>query len=288
MDLIIYGFINSIILVLMSIGFSLAYGVSRIPNFAHGALYVFCVCLTWILVNKFWMNYFFVIVIAVISTTILGALIYLLVLQKVRGMPFSEVMASFAIGIAILEALRLLGFRGPQYSLPKFLEGTIFIFGVPVDMQRVLIILTGCILLILIYLFIHHTKIGLALMAIAQDEPAALMLGIDCDVYAAISLGVGSALVGIGAILIVPLGIINIETGYEVLIFALAVCIIGGLGSLTGTIIASFILGFLQILTVEYLAPTYQLVVAMAAIIIILIFKPSGLFGTQKALEERV
>ena len=288
MDLIIYGFINSIILMLFSIGFSLAYGVSRIPNFAHGALYVFCACLTWILLNKLGMNYYFALVVAILATAVLGTLIYLLVLQRVRGMPFSELMASFAIGIAILGILRISGFRGPQYSLPKFIKKTIFIFGVPVDMQRILIILIGIALLILLYIFIHYTKIGLALRAIAQDEPAALMLGIDIDICGALSLGIGALLVAIAAVLIIPLGIINIETGYEVLIFALAVCIIGGLGSLIGTVVASFILGYLQILTVEFLNPTYQLIVALSAIILILLFKPSGFFGKQKELEERV
>jgi branched-chain amino acid transport system permease protein len=129
---------------------------------------------------------------------------------------------------------------------------------------------------------------GLSLKAIAQDEPAALMLGIDADIAATIALAIGSALVGLAAAVIIPLGTISVETGYEVLIFALAVCIVGGLGSWLGAVVASFILGYAQILTVRYLAPHYQIVVAMLAIILILIFRPSGLFGSQKELEERV
>jgi branched-chain amino acid transport system permease protein len=146
----------------------------------------------------------------------------------------------------------------------------------------------GILLVFVLWVFTHYTKVGLGLRAIAQDEPAGLMLGIDCDLAATLALAIGSALVGIAAVVIIPLGTITVETGYEVLIFALAVCIVGGLGSWLGAVIASFVLGYAQILTVRYLAPHYQMVVAMIAIILILILRPSGLFGTQKELEERV
>ena len=288
MDLIVYGFINSIHLTLIAIGFAVAYGVSRVPNFAHGALYVLCACLTWLFLNRLGVNYAVAILMALGATTISGVLIFQLVLKRVRGMPFSEIMASFAVGMAIMEAFRLAGFRGPQYSLPKFVEGVVEIFGVPVDWQRIVIIGAGIVLVSIIWAFTHYTRIGLGLRAIAQDEPAALMLGINCDLAATIALGIGSFLVGMAAVLIVPLGTITIETGHEVLIFALAVCIVGGLGSWLGAVVAAFALGYAQILTVRYLAPHYQLVVAMAAIILILILKPSGLFGRQKELEERV
>jgi len=233
-------------------------------------------------------NYVVSIAIALTTTTLMGALIYQLVLKRVRGMPFSEIMASFAIGMAILEAFRMAGFRGPQYSLPKFAEGVVEILGVPVDWQRIIIIGAGILLVSGLWAFTHHTRIGLGLRAIAQDEPAALMLGINCDLAATLALGIGSALVGMAAVVVVPLGTITVETGYEVLIFALAVCIVGGLGSLLGAVTASFIWGYAQILTVRFLAPHYQVVVAMAGIIIILILRPSGLFGSQKELEERV
>lgn len=288
MDLLIYGFINSMNLVLIAIGFALVYGVSRVPNFAHGALYILMGCLSWLLLNRIGLPYAICIVLSLVATSLVGILIYQFALKRVRGMPFSEIMASFAIGMAILEAFRLAGFRGPQYGLPKFAEGVIEIFGVPVDWQRAIISGSVVLLLCILWIFTHYTKMGLSLRAIAQDEPAALTLGIDADIAATIALAIGSALVGLAAAVIIPLGVITVETGYEVLIFALAVCIVGGLGSWLGAVVASFILGYAQILTVRYLAPHYQLVVAMLAIILILVVKPSGLFGSQKQLEERV
>jgi branched-chain amino acid transport system permease protein len=126
------------------------------------------------------------------------------------------------------------------------------------------------------------------LRGIAQDERAAMMLGIDSDFTAIISLAIGSALAGFSALLLLPLGNIIVEAGYSVLIFAIAVCVIGGLGSLLGTVIASFIIGFAQILTDKFISTHYQMVVALLAIILTLIFKPSGILGRQKELEERV
>jgi branched-chain amino acid transport system permease protein len=288
MDLIIYGLINSLNLGLIAMGFALVYGISRVPNFAHGALYVLTGCLCWILLQKVGLNYPASIIISLGITTLTGLLIYQLVMIRVRGMPVSEIIASFAIGMAILEAFRLAGFRGPQYGLPKFVEGVVHIFGVPVDWQRIILIMVGLSLVAILYGFTHYTRIGLGLRAIAQDEPAALMIGIDSDIAATLALAIGSSLVGIAAIVILPLGAITVEAGYDVLIFAIAVCIVGGLGSWLGAVIASFVIGYLQIITVRFIAPHFQLVVAMLAIILILIFRPSGFFGKQKELEERV
>ena len=142
--------------------------------------------------------------------------------------------------------------------------------------------------MLFLWLFTHYTRVGLSLRAIAQDERAALMLGIDSDLTAVIALALGSALAGLAAVTILPLGNITVKTGYDVLIFALAVCVVGGLGSWAGSILAAFVIGFAQILTVAFVKPHFQMVVALAAIIIVLIARPSGLFGRQKELEERV
>jgi len=115
-----------------------------------------------------------------------------------------------------------------------------------------------------------------------------MTLGIDSDRMAVVAMAVGSMLAGAAALVLLPLANIIVETGYNVLIMAVAVCIVGGLGSWNGAILAAFIIGFAQILTVVFLGAHYQVVVALIAIIITLIMRPSGLFGRQKELEERV
>lgn len=288
MDIIIYGIINSVSLALMALGFALVYGVSRLPNFAHGALYLTAGYLTWLLINKLGLPYFPAAVIALILIGILGALMYRFLLIRVRGMPISEIIASYAIGLAILEGLRWGGLKGGTFVLPTFAEGSVDILGVSIDYQRLLVVGIGALLVGSLWLFVNQTRLGLALKGMAQDERAALTLGIDSDRMAVVSMGLGSIIAGAAALLLLPLGNIVVESGYHVLIMAVAVCIVGGLGSWTGAILAAFIIGFAQILTTVYLGAHFQMVVALSAIIITLILRPSGIFGRQKELEERV
>ncbi len=288
MDIFVYGIINSVSLTLMALGFTFVYGISRVPNFAHGALYVFAGFMTWIVLNKLGLPYPVAIALSLVFSALLGALISVGVLVRIRGMEMSEVIATFALGVAVLEGFRWAGFRGTTYTLPPFVEGSIKFLGVPVDYQRIFVVVLGIGVVIVLWLFTHFARLGLALRGIAQDERAAMMLGIDSDRAATIAMGIGCALAGLAAVILLPLGNIVVDAGYNVLIFAIAVCVMGGLGSWWGAIVASFVIGFAQILTVAYIHPQFQMVVALLAILITLIVKPSGFFGRQKELEERV
>jgi branched-chain amino acid transport system permease protein len=288
MEILIYGTINSVALALYALGFALVYGISRLPNFAHGALYVLSGFIAWSALNTLGFNYLFSILTAMVITALIGATIYRVFLIRIRGMEISEIIASYAVALAILEGLRWSGFKGMTYTLPAFISGSTSIAGISVDYQRIVVVGVGALLVALLWLFTHYTRIGLALRGMAQDERAAMMLGIDSDVMAIVAMALGSMLAAVAAVLLLPLGNIVVESGYNVLILAIAVCIVGGLGSWMGAVLAAFIIGFAQILTVVYLGSHFQMVVALLAIILTLILKPSGLFGQQKELEERV
>jgi branched-chain amino acid transport system permease protein len=294
MDILIYGTVNSIVFSLIAVGFTLVYGVSRVPNFAHGSIYVLVGFLTWSFVNDLKLNYALSIVLSLMIAAIIGLIIYRFILIRLRGMPTSEIIASFAVSLIILEGLRMQGiagfrgFIGPFYVLHPFIEGKVNIFGVFVDFQRLIIIAAGLAVVALLWIFTHYTKMGLSLRAIAQDEQAAMMLGINSDRTAMISLSIGSALAGLAAVIILPLGNVAAEAGYRVLIYALAVCIIGGLGSWAGAILASFVIGFAMKVSTALFGAVWESVVLVGTIILILLFRPSGLLGKQKELEERV
>ncbi|HDS16718.1 MAG TPA: branched-chain amino acid ABC transporter permease [Proteobacteria bacterium] len=288
MEIIIYGLVNSFQLILIAFGFTLVYGVSRLPNFAHGAIYVFTGFVAWVMMHKLSLPYFPAALLAVASAALVGVIIYQFILKRIRGMSMNEIIATYAIGVALIETLRWLGFKGTTFTLPAFVEGMVFIGDVPIDYQRLLVVGVGLVLLAAIWLFTKFTRTGLALRGIAQDERAAMMLGIDSDMTATLAMALGSAMSGIAALAIFPLGSIVIEAGYNTLIFALAVCMVGGIGSWGGTILAAFVLGFLQVLTATWLATHFQMVTTLAAIIATLIIRPSGFFGKHKELEERV
>ena len=285
---VVYAVINSVILALMAIGFNLTFGISGVANFAYGSLYVFSAYLSWMLLNWLDIPFLLAAAVSIAVTMILGALMYRFILLRVRGQALSEVIATFGIGLAILELFRYFGLVGFEYTLPVFVDASLMIGGVYVDMQRVLIVVIGLALIAILWVFTHHSSIGLAFRGIAQDERTALTLGIDSDWIATLSVSMGAGLAALAATVIVPLGSIAPAEGYDVLIKALAVCIVGGLGSTGGVIVASFAIGFAERFTDTYLSSHWTMIVSLAAILLVLVIKPSGLFGKQKELEERI
>ena len=283
-----YGFVNSIILVLVALGFNLTFGISGVANFAYGALYIMGALVCWVFFNSIGLPYFFAVVLAIVATAVGGAVMYRFVLLRIRGLVLSEVIATFGIGLALLELFKHMGFIGFEYSLPVFIDTSIDIGEVVIDMQRVFIVLIGIAMAGFIWFFTRHTRTGLRFRGIAQDERTALSLGIDSDWIATLAVSFGAGLAAIAATIIIPLGSISPSEGYSVLIKALAVCIIGGLGSTGGVIVASFIIGFAERFTDSYISSHWTMIVSLAAILIVLIVKPSGLFGEQKELEERI
>jgi branched-chain amino acid transport system permease protein len=285
---LVYGFISSSILALLAMGFNLTFGISGVANFAYGAIYIFSGFLTWICLNSLGLPYLLSVFITLLCSIAAGILMYYLIIVRIKGMALSEVMATFGLGLAVMELFRYFNFVGFRYTLPVFIDGSIGFGEVYVDYQRVIIALIAVGLTLFIYLFTHHTRIGLAFRAIAQDERTALTFGIDSDFIGALSMAFGCALAAVAAIVILPLGTIAVEGGYEVLINALAVCIVGGLGSTVGILVASVLIGYAQTITAFYLEPHWMMLVSLIAIAAVLVIKPSGLFSHQKELEERI
>ncbi len=287
-NILVYGLVNSVILILTALGFSLTFGLSKVANFAIGGVYLFAGFAAWLFVHALGLPYGIAIMAAILLSGILGALIYQFILLRVRAIELTEVIATYAMGVAILEGFRSLGFVTYDFNLPVFVQGHVQIAGVFLDYQRLVIVGAGLALAALLWLFTHHTKTGLALRGIAQDEHTALTLGIRSDWAAMLSVALGSALTAVAALAILPLGIISIDLGYDVLLIAVAVSILGGLESTVGLIIGGLALGYAQVITAYVWGTQWMQVVYLAAIVLVLAIRPSGLLGKSKELEERV
>ncbi len=285
---IIYAIINSAILALTAIGFNLTFGISGVANFAYGAFYVMAAYGVWMLIHMAHLPYPLAVLISISLTTLAGALMYRFVIIRIKGQTLSEVIATFGIGLAVLELFRYFGFVGFEYTLPVFVDKSFLIGDAYVDAQRLLIVAFAVVLIIALWLFTHYTHLGLAFRGIAQDERTSLTFGMDPDRIARMAVSFGAGLAAIAATVIVPLGSISPEEGYDVLIKALAVCIIGGLGSSGGVIIASVVIGFAERFTDSYIGSHWTMIVSLAALLLVLVIKPSGIFGKQKELEERI
>ncbi len=285
---LVYGLVNSAVLLLTALGFSLTFGLSGVANFAHGGLYLTSGFLCWMLIHYLSLPFPLAAAVTVLGVGVLGAAIYRTVLMSVRGIVLSEVISTFAVGVAIVEFFRWKGFTTYDFSLPAFVEGSVEILGVSVDWQRLLIVGVALGLTALLWLFTHRTMIGLALRGMSQDEYTALSVGIESDWAAMLSLGLGSALAAAAGITLLPLGIISINIGYDALLIALAVTVLGGLESTAGLMVGSLIVGFAMVITGNYLGPRWSEVVYLGAIVLVLGVKPSGLLGKSKELEDRV
>jgi branched-chain amino acid transport system permease protein len=285
---LIYGLVNGVILMLTALGFSLTFGLSGVANFAHGGLYLLSGFLAWMLMHYLDLPFGLAAAATVLLVGALGAAIYRVVLRSVRGIVLSEVISTFALGVAIVEFFRWKGFTTYDFSLPVLIEGGVEIAGVAVDWQRIFIVALGLGLTLLLWAFSHRTRTGLALRGMSQDESTALCLGIDSDWAAMLSLGLGSALAAVAGLALLPLGIISINIGYDVLLIALAVTVLGGLESTAGLIVGSLIVGFAMVITGNFLGPRWSEVVYLGAIVVVLGVKPSGLLGKSKELEDRV
>ncbi|MBM3148572.1 MAG: branched-chain amino acid ABC transporter permease, partial [Chloroflexi bacterium] len=275
-------------LALAALGFSFVFGISGIANFAYGAFYLLGGFITYILLNSAGFPHWVSAVISMVTIFFLGTLMYKVAIQRIRGAMLSEVIVTMGLGVTIIEILRWSGYVRHNQYLPSFVPGSITIGGLGIEYQRLIIVGIGAILFLLLWLLTRYTKIGLALRAMSQDELTALSLGINNDRIAMLAMGIGSLLAVVAALAIIPLGLLNIEGAYEILIFALAVGVLGGLGSTTGIIVGAFVLGYTQSIASTVLGPKWMMVVTFLAIVLVLLIKPSGIFGKQKELEERV
>ena len=170
---LVYAVVNSFTLILLAIGFNLTFGISGVANFAYGALYVLSAYLSWMSIHFLGLPFLPSAMISILATTAVGTLMYRLVLLRVRGQVLSEVIATFAIGLIILELFRYLGFVGFEYTLPVFIDNSFMLAGTYIDLQRIFIVGLGFLLVASLWLFTHHTSIGLAFRGIAQDERTA-------------------------------------------------------------------------------------------------------------------
>lgn len=272
---------------LISLGFSLAFGISGIANFAYGAFYVLAGFLFVWFSNTLGLPYIPAVLISLVLMTGIGVLVYWAALIRIRGSALSEIIATFGLGIFILECLRGRGLMG-FYNIRPFVSGGLEIAGVGLDFQRLFIVAIGLGSVLFLWIFTRHNRFGLGLRAMAQDEDTALCLGMNTDRLALLGMALSSALASIAAFTILPLGTLTIEQGYDILIVAVGVGIVGGLGSNLGIMLASLIIGYSQQIVATYLGPHWTMLVIFAAMLLMLMIRPSGLLGKFKELEERV
>jgi branched-chain amino acid transport system permease protein len=286
-DIIISSLINGSIYAILAIGFSLIFGVARIVNIAHTAFYMLASYCIYYMTNKLGIHPILGMIVAVILVTTIGLISYKLFIDPIREHEAAVLIATIALAIAFQEIM-LLFFSGDYLSVPPLIEGFFSIFGVKVFYQQFLTFIVVLAILAALRALLMKSRLGLAIRSTAQDREVANLMGMNESRVAMLTVGISLALAGLAGAVVVPLTIINPFMWMHPLIMMMAVVVLGGLGSIKGSFIAAYILGFAEALVV-FLAPMGSYLkdsVALSIMILVLLIRPEGLFGISFE-EER-
>ena len=284
-DVIISSLINGSIYAILAIGFSLIFGVARIVNIAHTAFYMLAAYCIYFMTSKLGIHPIIGMIAAVILVTALGLISYKLFIDPIREHEAAVLIATIALAIALQEVMLVL-FSGDFLSVPPLIEGFFSIFGVKVFYQQLLTFIVVLIILAALRTLLMKSRLGLAIRSTAQDREVANLMGMNESRVAMLTVGISVALAGLAGAVVVPLTIVYPFMWMHPLIMMMAVVVLGGLGSIKGSFIAAYILGFAEALVV-FLAPMGSYLkdsVALSIMICVLLIRPEGLFGV--AFEE--
>ncbi|MEW6111037.1 MAG: branched-chain amino acid ABC transporter permease [Thermodesulfobacteriota bacterium] len=284
-DIIVNGLINGSIYALLAIGFSLIFGVARLVNIAHTAFYMACAYLIHVGFSYWGLSMPLAIVLAIGLTTIIGVVSYRLFIKPIREYEAAVLIATIALGMVFQEVM-LIAFKGHMMGVPPVATGFVILGGVKVANQHLLVLGVAVLALLVTWFLLMKTRVGLAIRCTAQDSEIANLMGMNVDREIMIALIVSVVLAGVAGAIVVPLRVIDPHMWLPPLIMMLAVVVLGGLGSVKGSFVASYILGFTEA-AVAIGVPMGSFLkgsVALSIMIIVLLIRPEGLFGI--AFEE--
>ncbi len=292
LQLFISGMTRGSIYALIALGYTMVYGIVQLINFAHGEIYMigaFTALIVATVLNMTGMPGIAVFVIAMVVAVVYSAA-YGYTMEKVaykplRNAPRLSALIS-AIGMSyFLQNYVLLAQTSDFVSFPKLIPKFRFLAGVTnlVSSTQVIIFAVTAVVMVLLTLLIKFTKIGKAMRATAQDKTMALLVGININQVIAVTFLIGSAMAAIGGVLISShVGQINFYIGFIAGIKAFVAAVLGGIGSIPGAVLGSFVLGLTESFGTGYISSDYEDVFAFIILVLILIFRPSGLLGRSQ------
>lgn len=283
LNFFILGSIQGSIYALLALGFSLVYGVGGILNQAHGAFYLITMYIFfWFYRNLAGFGLIVGMIVGLVLITIIGGLVYILLIRPLKESHVSVVIVTFAFAFFIEQVVKVF-VDSLYHDMPVLIEGYIDILGIKVYYHYILIIVASLGLLTLVILLINKSKIGKSIRAVAQDSEAAELMGINVDRVLAYTLMISAFLAGVAAILYVPVDIVAPHIGWGILINSFSIVVLGGLGSLSGSILGAFIISYANSFTNFVLRlPELSALLPVIVIVVMLVIRPRGLFGKKE------
>jgi len=267
---------------LAAVGLSLIFGIMGVVNLSHGSQLALAAFITYML-YLFTSNIFVAGASAILLVFLLG-----MVIEKVGVYPFRVsiparlVVITFGIG-KILEQIIYMTW-GPTYiTTPIYVPESLNILGIAIGIYRVILLILSITMILVLWIFIQKSRWGKAIRAIAQDEEAAAIYGVNIKWARTLTFALASALAAVAGIFLSSIYMFHSASGWEYLSIALSITIVGGLGDIRGAIIASFMLGIVESYIGYFISPLWRTTVYFILIIIILTTKPSGLSGLWRS-----
>ena len=289
MEQLLQHALNALILggtyALLGIGLTLIFGIMRVVNFTHGELYAFGAYMMYATVMLFGINFFLALILAVILGVALGATIEFILLRKLRGADIDTTMLVMIGAWIVMQNTEQFVWTGVAKSIDNPFPSSPLVIGpVSVSWDRLFVFIMAITLIIATYAVINRTRLGKAMRATFQDRDTAALMGIQIgNVYLA-TFALGSGLAAAAGALLGPVFVVVPTMGDMASLKAFAIVILGGLGSVPGATIGGFILAFMEELGAGYVSSGYRDAMGFLLIIIILLFKPTGLFAQKERI----
>lgn len=284
-EIIVQGIVNGSIYSLLALGFALIFGAARIVNLYHGTFYMLGAYLTYTFLTIH-IPLGLSSLLALLIVGVIGYGIFKLI-EPIRKKGVAVLIVTIGLAFFTQELLRFIYGTGNK-SLPSFINminaagekiTSVHLIGVSLPIDRLFALIIAAVMVLILWFFLSKTKTGKAVLAVAQDEEAAMSVGVNPKIVNMIAISLSAILAGVAGIVTAPFLPINSTMWLGPLIKAFAIVILGGLGSVWGSVIAAFILAFAEALANNLLAPSLGPVVFLVVVLIMLIVRPQGIMG---------
>ena len=271
---------------LIALGYTMVYGILSMINFAHGDFFMVGAFLCFIVATFIQLPFVPALFISMAGVALLGVIVERVAYRPLRQAPrVSAIITALGVGI-FLENFTLALSPYPKH-IPVMIENTtVSLGGVTISSLQIIIIVLSVVLMTFLHFIVQHTKVGMAMRAIAWDKSVAPLMGVPVNYIISITFALGSGLGGVAGMLYgMAYPVIDPYMGIIVGWKAFISAVIGGIGNIRGAMVGAYILGSVEVLVAAFLPSTYRDFVAFSLLLILLIFRPYGIFGkprTQK------
>ena len=282
MEILIHGAVSSAIYAMLAVGFTLIFGVARVLNLAHGSFYALGAYATYVATAILGWPLLPAALMAIALVALFGVVIEKIFIRPLRHSQLGVLMITLAISLVIEQALFLI-FGSEYRNVPAFIQSKVAIGGIDIAGQRLLAVAVAVVAIGALYLFIQRTRLGSAILAISQDAEAAKYMGIPSDRIFSLVMAISAALAALAGVLAGPFLSVQPTMHLLPIMKAFAIVIVGGLGSIPGSIVAAMMLGYAETIVAYTISSSWTEIVSVLATLLMLVFRPAGIFGKRAA-----